>query len=121
MKKRHTIINLIHPDASETTYGWTFKIFSDAREHVKALGRKTGDTAAIGGEEFKPFDNLTTRWIKTSKLGQLQLVIRIDNDGKKKFPLEAHKIYANKSACGLISEGIYKASQVEIVQKKTYQ
>ncbi len=48
-------------------------------------------------------------------------VIHIDDDGEKKFTLEAHKIYANKIAHKLISEGIYKASQVEIVPKKTYQ
>ncbi len=77
-----------------------------------------GDTTAIRGEEFKPFDKLTMRCIKTSKLGQLIQVIHIDDDGKKKFPFEAHKIYANKIARGLISEGIYKASQVEIIQKK---
>jgi hypothetical protein len=82
------------------------------------MGNKTGDTTAIGGEEFKPFDNLTTSWIKSSKLGQLPWVIHIDDDGEKKFPLEAHKIYANKIAHGLISEGIYKALQVEIVPKK---
>ena len=57
-------------------------------------------------------------WIKTSKLGQLLWVICIDDDSEKKFLLEAHKIYANKIARGLISERIYKASQVEIVQKK---
>jgi hypothetical protein len=82
------------------------------------LGDKTGGTTAIGGEDFKPFDNLTMRWIKTSELGQLLWVIHIEDDGEKKFPLEAHKIYANKIAHILISEGIYKASQVEIVPKK---
>jgi hypothetical protein len=92
--------------------------FYDAREHIKALGNNTKDTTAIGGKEFKPFDNLTTRWIKTSELGQLLWVIRIDDDGEKKFPLEAHKLYANKIAHGLISERIYKVSQVEIVPKK---
>ncbi len=121
MKKRHKIINLVHPDAAETPYVWAFKIFYDAREHIKALGNKTRDTTAIGGEEFKPFDNLAMRWIKTSKLGQLLWIILIDNDGEKKFSLEAHKIYANKIALGLISEGIYKALQVEIVPKKSYQ
>ncbi len=109
MKKRHKIINLVYPDAAETPYGWAFKIFYDAREHIKALGNRTGDTTAIGGEEFKPFDNLTMRWIKTSTLDQLLWVIRIYDDGEKKFPLEAHKIYANKIARGLISEGNYKA------------
>jgi hypothetical protein len=82
------------------------------------LSIKTGDTTAIRGKEFKPFDNLTTRWIKTSDLGQLLWVIRINDDGERKFPIEAHKIFANKIACGLISEGIYKASQVEVVPKK---
>jgi hypothetical protein len=121
VKKRHKIINLIHPDAAETPYGWAFENFYDAREHIKALGNKTGDTNSIGGEEFKPFDNLTTRWIETSEFGQLLWVIRIHDDGEKNFPLEAHKIYANKIARGLISEGIYKALQVETVPKKTYQ
>ncbi len=117
-KKRHKIINLIHPDAAETPYGWAFANFYDAREHLKALSNKTGDTTIIRGKDFKPFDNLTTRWIKTSELGQILWVIHIDDDGERKFPMEAHKIYANKIACGLISEGIYKASQVEVVSKK---
>ena len=32
--------------------------------------------------------------------------------------MEAHKIYANSIARELISEGIYKASQVEVIPKK---
>jgi hypothetical protein len=71
VNERHKIINLIHPDAAETPYGWANKIFYDAKEHIKALGNKMGDTTAIRGEEFKPFDKLTMRCIKTSKLGQL--------------------------------------------------
>jgi hypothetical protein len=35
--------------------------------------------------------------------------------------MEAHKIYANKIARGLVSEGIYKALQVEVIPKKTNQ
>jgi hypothetical protein len=84
-----------------------FKNFYDATEHLKALSNKTGDTTTIRGKEFKPFDNLIMRWIKIPKLGQLLWVIRIDNDDERKFPMEAHKIYANKIAHGLISEGIY--------------
>ena len=97
MKKRHKIINLVHPDAAATPYGWAFKNFYDydAREHLKALSNKTGDTTAIGGKEFKLFNNLTTRWIKTSELGQLLWVIRIDDDGERKIPIKARKIYAN--------------------------
>ncbi len=121
MKKRHKIINLVHPDAAETPYGWAFKNFYDDREHIKALGNKTVDTTAIRGEDFKPFEYLTMRWIKTSKLAQLLWVIRINGDGEKKFPLETNKIYAHKIARRLISEGIYKELQVEIVPKKTYQ
>jgi hypothetical protein len=96
MEKRHKIINLVHPDAAETLYGWAFKNFYDAREDLKTLSNK--DTTAIGGKEFKQFNNLTMRWIKTSKLGQLLWIIRNDNDGERKFPIEAHKIYANKIA-----------------------
>jgi hypothetical protein len=107
VKKIHNIINLVHPDAAETPYRWAFENFYDTREHLKALSNKMGDTTAIRGKEFKPFNNLTTKWIKTSKSGQLLWVIHIDNDGERKFPMEAHKIYANKIACGLISEGIY--------------
>ncbi len=54
MKTRHKIINLVHPDAAETPYRWAFKNFYDAREHIKALGNKTGDTTSFGGEKFKP-------------------------------------------------------------------
>jgi hypothetical protein len=43
--------------------------FYDAREHIKALGNKTRDTTAIKEKECKQFDDLTTRWIETSKLG----------------------------------------------------
>ncbi len=55
VKKQHKIINLVHPDATETPYGWAFKNFYDAREHLKALSNKTGDTTVIGGKEFKPY------------------------------------------------------------------
>jgi hypothetical protein len=56
VKKRHKIINLVHPDASETPYGWAFENFYDSRKHLKALSSKKGDTTAIGGEEFRPFE-----------------------------------------------------------------
>jgi hypothetical protein len=60
-KKIHKIINLVHLDAAETPYRWAFKNFCNAREHVKALSNKTGDTTAIRGKEFKLFKNLTTK------------------------------------------------------------
>jgi hypothetical protein len=56
VKKRHKKFNLVHPDAAETPYKWVFENFYDARKHLKALSNKTGDSTAIGGEEFKPFD-----------------------------------------------------------------
>jgi hypothetical protein len=107
MKKRHKIINLVHPDAAETPYRWAFKNFYDAREHLKALSNKMGDITAIRSKVCKPFINLTTKWIETSKLDQLLWIICIDNDGERKFPMEAQKIYAYKIARGLILEGIY--------------
>jgi hypothetical protein len=42
--------------------------------------------------------------------------LSIDSD--KKFPKEAHKIYTNKIACGVFSEGIFKTLQVEVMSKK---
>jgi hypothetical protein len=33
VKKKHEIINLIHPDAAETPYGWAFENFYDDKEH----------------------------------------------------------------------------------------
>jgi hypothetical protein len=92
VKKRLKIINHVHPDAAETPSEWAFENVYDAREHLKALSNKMGDTTAIGGKEIKPFNNLTTKWTKTSDLDQLLWVIRIDNDGERKFPMEAHKI-----------------------------
>jgi hypothetical protein len=118
MKKRHKIIIPIHPDAAERLYGWTFENFFDAREHFKALNNKTGDITAIRAKEFKVFNNLTTKWIKTSELGQLLWVICLEDDGERKFPMEAHDIHANKIAIGLNFEGIYKATQVEVIPKK---
>jgi hypothetical protein len=86
------------------------------------LSNKKGDIAVIGSEEFKLFSNLTTTWISNSILGQLLWVIHVDTylsiDSEKKFPMEAHKIYANKIARRVISEGIFKALQVEVMSKK---
>jgi hypothetical protein len=52
--------------------------------------------------------------IGSTSMGHMYL----NNDSERKFPMEAHKIYANKIARGLISEGIYKASQVDVIPKK---
>jgi hypothetical protein len=96
--------------------------FFGAKEHLISLSNKKGDITVIRSEELKSFSNLTTKWIPNSKLGQLLWVICIDTslsiDSDKKFPKEAHKIYTNKIACEVISEGIFKALQVDVMSKK---
>jgi hypothetical protein len=119
-KKRSKIIILVGQDDQNTPWGYAFDNFYNARNIIKALSNKAGETTTIGNEELKPFDNLTTKWIKSSVLGQNLWVIRIDNsDGcEKKFPIEAHGAFANKIARGLINGAVYKASQLDVVTKK---
>lgn len=118
--KQSKIIILVGQDDQNTPWGYAFDNFYAARNIVKSLGNKMGDTTAIGKEEFKPFDNLTTKWMPFSVLGKNLWVIRIDNsDGcEKKFPIECHGAYANKIARGLIGGGVFKASQLDVITKK---
>ena len=78
-----------------------------------------GETTSIGNVDFKPFDNLTTKWVKSSELGKNLWVIRIDNsaDCERKFLIEAHTAFANKIARGLIHGAVYKASQLDVIKK----
>jgi len=56
------IVNLIHPNG--TCYGWAFYNFYAAKEELKSLSYRLGMITVIGGIEFKPFSNLTTKWLK---------------------------------------------------------
>ncbi len=55
----------------------------------------------IGGIEFKPISNLTTKWLQESLFSGFIWVIRIivDLDGTEHcFPMTAHEAYENKIA-----------------------
>ena len=119
-KKKSKIIILVGQDDQNTPWGYAFDNFYNARNIIKALSNKAGETTTIGNEELKPFDNLTTKWIKSSELGKNLWVIRIDNSEgcEKKFPIEAHTAFANKIARGLIQGAVYKAFQLDVINKK---
>ena len=103
-KRRSKIIILVGNDKQNTPWGYAFDNFYDGRNIIKSLSNKMGETTSIGNVDFKPFDNLTTKWVKSSELGKNLWVIRIDNsaDCERKFPIEAHTAFANKIARGLI-------------------
>ncbi len=49
-----------------------------AEEELKSLSNRLGMITVIGGVEFRPFSNLTTKWLKEAELCGLIWVIRID-------------------------------------------
>jgi hypothetical protein len=76
-KLGHKIINVTYPD--NTLFGWAFDNFYNAKYFVKHLSNRDGKVIIFGGIEFKPFSNLTTKWVKSSMLGNLLWIIRIDD------------------------------------------
>ena len=115
-RNKPKIVNLIHPDG--TCYGWAFYNFYAAKEELKSLSNKLGMTTVIGTYDFKPFSNLTTKWLKEAELCDLIWVIRIDleldEDDNKKIPVEAHEAYGNKIARGVTSQNIWGKGEVEV-------
>ena len=61
-RNKPKIVNLMHPNG--TCYGWAFYNFYAAKEELKSLSYRLGMITVIGGIEFKPFSNLTTKWLK---------------------------------------------------------
>ncbi len=59
----HKIINVTYPD--KTPFGWAFDNFYDAKDFVKHLSNRNGNVTILGGIEFKPFSNLTMKWVKS--------------------------------------------------------
>jgi hypothetical protein len=59
------IVNMMHPHG--TAYGWAFHNFYNAKEELKSLSNRDGMITIIGGEEFRPFSNFTTKWLKDSE------------------------------------------------------
>jgi len=114
-RNKPKIVNLIHP--SGTCYGWAFYNFYDAKEELKSLSNRDGMITVIGGEELKPFSNLTTKWLKEAEFSNYIWVIRIDLelDGAYNcFPLNCHVAYGNKIARGVIAQGIWGKGEVEV-------
>jgi len=114
-RNKPKIVNLMHP--SGTCYGWAFHNFYAAKEELKSLSNRLGMITVIGGIEFKPFSNLTTKWLKESEFSGYIWVIRIDLelDGTDHcFPLTAHVAYGNKIARGVIAQNIWERGEVEV-------
>jgi hypothetical protein len=98
-KLGHKIINVTYPDI--TLFGWAFDNFFDAKNFAKHLSNRDGEVTIFGGIEFKPFSNLTTKWVKSSMLGNLLWIIRIGTTKsgmEDSFPMQAHLAFANKIA-----------------------
>jgi hypothetical protein len=114
-RNKPKIVNLMHP--SGTCYGWAFHNFYAAKEELKSLSNRLGMITVIGGIEFKPFSNLTTKWLKESEFSGYIWVIRIDLelDGTDHcFPLTAHVAYGNKIARGVIAQNLWERGEVEV-------
>ena len=114
-RNKPKIVNLMHPNG--TCYGWAFHNFYAAKEELKSLSNRDGMITVIGGEELKPFSNLTTKWLKEAEFSNYIWVIRIDLDldgAFNCFPLNCHVAYGNKIARGVIAQGIWGKGEVEV-------
>ena len=72
------IVIVSNPDA--TPFGWAFHGFYDAKEFLKSLSNTNGEITHFGNEVYRPFSNLTTKWVPTSVFNNLIWVILIDKD-----------------------------------------
>ena len=114
----HNIIPLVDNDG--TPYGWAFENFYNAKDFVKDLSNRNNAFIFLGGYEFKSFSNLSTRWIKSSLVGENLWVIHINTsmDGSTgSFPMDAHIAYANKIARAVIQENTFEGGKVDVVTK----
>ena len=114
-RNKPKIVNLMHPNG--TCYGWAFHNFYDAKEELKSLSNRLGMITVIGGEELKPFSNLTTKWLKEAELsGWIWVIcIDVDLDGTEHcFPLTAPEAYGKKIARGVIAQNIWEKGEVEV-------
>jgi hypothetical protein len=114
-RNKPKIVNLMYPDG--TCCGWAFHNFYDAKEELKSLPNRDGMVTCIGGIEFRPFSNLTTKWLKEAEFSRWIWVIRIDADldgTEHCFPLTAHEAYGKKTARGVIAQNIWEKDEVHI-------
>ena len=114
------IVIVSNPDT--TPFDWAFHGFFDAKEFLKSLSNRNGETTHFGDKVYRPFSNLTTKWVKTSVFNNLIWVIHIDKelDGSDNcFPLlnkKAHAAYGNKIARGVIQENVFGANEIVVVK-----
>ncbi len=109
-----------NPDS--TPFGWAFHGFYDAKEFLKSLSNRNGKTTHFGEDVYRPFSNLTTKWVPTSVFSNLIWVIRIDKDldgTDNCFPMvniKAHAAYGNKITQGVIQENVWGVNEVVIIK-----
>ena len=109
----HNIIPLQYSD--EKPFGWAFEHFFDAKEFLKSLCKN--ETTYLGGEEFKPFSNLTAHWVKSSSLGDNLWIIHIDvqeNNEENAFPIQCFSLFSNKIARALLQQVVWPKQKVEV-------
>ena len=91
--------------------------FYNAKEELKSLSNRDGMATFIGGIEFKPFSNLTTKWLQESLFDVFIWVIRIDadlNGSEHCFPMTAHEAYGNKIARSVTAQHIWEKGEVTV-------
>ena len=64
-KKIHQICTMSKADG--TPYSWAFLGFFGVKEWIKSMCNHDGMNTVLGNQEFKPFTNLTIRWILHSR------------------------------------------------------
>ncbi len=91
-----------------------FSISTMPRE-LKSLSNRDGMATFIGGIEFTPFSNLTTKWLQESLFDGFIWVICIDVDldgTEHCFPMTAHEAYGNKIARSVTAQRIWEKGEV---------
>lgn len=89
------------------------------KELVKDLSNRNDALIYFGGVEFKPFTNLTTRWVKSSLIGVNLWVMHIDATKvgmEGSFPMEAHVAYANKIARAVLRDNTFEGERVDVIE-----
>ena len=65
----------IQSKSDGTPYGWAFLNFYHVREFIKSMCNRNDNITTLGGEDFKPFRNLTAKFITHSNLSNYIWVI----------------------------------------------
>jgi hypothetical protein len=91
--------------------------FYNAKEELKSLTNRDGMATFIGGIEFKPFSNLTTKWLQESLFDEFIWVICIDVDldgTEHCFPMTAHEAYGNNIARSVTAQHIWEKGELTV-------